>query len=126
MQNRGSGPGFVRFRPVRLASALALLLGLGPDRVGEPGFEKGQHCRLFWLQLREIVAQLGLDFWAVADLAVADVGHHVLRLVPRREMAVPAVVTLTADVDAPRTAEILGLRFDVARAEVPSSVSGPA
>lgn len=73
-----------------------------------------------------IRAQLGLDFWAVADLAVADVGHHVLRLVPRREMAVPAVVTLTADVDAPRTAEILGLRFDVARAEVPSSVSGPA
>jgi hypothetical protein len=73
-----------------------------------------------------IRAQLGLDFWAVADLAVADVGTHVLRLVPRREMAVPAVVTLAADVDAPRTAEVLGLRFDVARAEIPSSVPGPA
>src|SRR3990170_4145931 len=47
--------------------------------------------------------QLGLDFWAVADLAVADLGTHVVRLVPRGEMAVPAVVTLAAEVDAPRT-----------------------
>lgn len=62
--------------------------------------------------------QLGIDFWAVADLAVASIGHHVIRLVPRREMAVPAVVTLAADVDAPRTAELLGLRFDVERASV--------
>lgn len=66
-----------------------------------------------------IHAQLGIDFWAVADLAVADVGPHVLRLVPRREVATPAVVTLAADVDAPRTAELLGLRFDVERAVVP-------
>ncbi len=62
---------------------------------------------------------LGLDFWAVADLAVADVGPHVIRLVPRREMAVPAVITLAAQIDAPRTAELLGLRFDVERAELP-------
>lgn len=62
---------------------------------------------------------LGLDFWAVADLAVADVGPHVIRLVPRREMAVPAVITLAAEIDAPRTAELLGLRFDVERAELP-------
>ncbi len=64
-------------------------------------------------------AELGIDFWAVADLAVADVGPHVLRLVPRREMATPAVVTLAADVESPRTAELLGLRFDVERAAVP-------
>jgi hypothetical protein len=67
--------------------------------------------------------QLGLDFWAVADLAVATVGPHVIRLVPTREMAVPAVVTVAADVDAPRTAELFGLRFDVERAQVPSPVA---
>jgi len=60
--------------------------------------------------------QLGLDFWAVVDLAVADIGPHVVRLVPRGEMAVPAVVTLAAEVESPRTAELLGLRFDVERA----------
>ncbi len=63
--------------------------------------------------------ELGLDLWAVADLAVADIGPHVLRLVPRREMPVPAVVTLGADVASPRTAELLGLRFDVERVELP-------
>jgi hypothetical protein len=62
-----------------------------------------------------IHAQLGIDFWAVADLAVADVGRHVIRLVPRREMAVPAVVTLTAEIDEPTTAVLLGMRFDVQR-----------
>jgi hypothetical protein len=59
---------------------------------------------------------LGLDFWAVGDLAVADVGPHVIRFVRRREMAVPAVVTLAADLAAsvePRSAELLGLRFDL-------------
>jgi hypothetical protein len=63
--------------------------------------------------------RLGLDLWAVADLAVADIGPHVLRMVPRREMALPAVVTLAAEVDAPRTADLLGLRFDVERAQLP-------
>ena len=66
--------------------------------------------------------QLGLDFWAVADLAVADIGPHVVRLVPRREMAVPAVVTLSAAVESPRTAELLGMRFDVERAALPIPV----
>jgi hypothetical protein len=64
-------------------------------------------------------AELALDFWAVADLAVADIGPHVLRLIPRREMALPAVVTLGAEVDEPRIAELLGLRFDVERVELP-------
>ena len=70
-----------------------------------------------------IHAQLGIDFWAVADLAVADVGPHIVRLVPRREMPVPAVVTLTAEIDAPRTVDLLGMRFDVERAEMPSPVA---
>ncbi len=69
-----------------------------------------------------IHAQLGIDFWAVADLAVADVGPHVIRLVPTREMPVPAVVTLTAQIDAPTTAQLLGMRFDVERAAVPAPV----
>jgi hypothetical protein len=34
-------------------------------------------------------------------------------------MAVPAVVTLAAEVDAPRTMDLLGMRFDVERAELP-------
>lgn len=67
--------------------------------------------------------RLGLDLWAVADLAVCDIGPHVLRLVPRREMAEPAVVTLGADVATPRTAELLGLRFDVERVAVPVPTS---
>jgi hypothetical protein len=63
--------------------------------------------------------ELGLEFWAVADLAVADIGQHVLRLVPRREMAVPAVVTLGAGIDVARTEDLLGLRIDVERVELP-------
>ena len=66
--------------------------------------------------------QLGIDFWAVADLAVAAVGAHVLRIVPTREMAVPAVVTLAAEIESPRTVELLGLRFDVERAHLPAAV----
>jgi hypothetical protein len=63
--------------------------------------------------------ELGIDLWTVADLAVADIGPHVLRLVPMREMAVPAVVTIGAHVESARTAELLGLRFDVERVELP-------
>ena len=70
--------------------------------------------------------ELEIDFWAVADLAVADVGPHVIRLVPRREMAVPAVVTLAADVATPRTADLLGIRFDVEIARIPVPEPYPA
>jgi hypothetical protein len=63
--------------------------------------------------------QLGIDMWAVADLAVAEVGPHVIRLVPRREMSVPAVVTVGAEVDTPRTLDLLGVRFDVERVALP-------
>jgi hypothetical protein len=55
----------------------------------------------------------------VADLAVCTLGPHVLRFVPRREMEVPAVITLGADVETPVTAELLGLRFNVERVEMP-------
>jgi Glyoxalase-like domain len=67
--------------------------------------------------------ELGIDVWAVADLAVADVGPHVVRLVPQREMPVPAVVTLGAAIEAPRTVELFGLRFDVERVDLPIPVT---
>jgi hypothetical protein len=67
----------------------------------------------------ELHEELELDFWAVADLAVADVGRHVLRIVPRRETPVPAVITLGADVDTPRTADLFGIRFDVEHVDLP-------
>ncbi|MGH2428867.1 MAG: VOC family protein [Candidatus Limnocylindria bacterium] len=63
--------------------------------------------------------QLGLEFWAVADLAVCTVGPHTIRLVPEREMPVPAVVTIGAEVEAPRAVEALGVRFDVEWVELP-------
>ncbi len=68
--------------------------------------------------------ELGIEFWAVADLAVCTVGRHTIRLVPRREMEVPAIVVLGAAVDAPRSATMLGLRFDVEPAEVTAVLAG--
>jgi Glyoxalase-like domain len=56
---------------------------------------------------------LGLEFWSVADLAVCSLGPHTIRLVPTREMPVPAVVVIAADVGEPRTIEAFGLRFDI-------------
>ena len=53
----------------------------------------------------------GVAFSQPHAVAVADIGPHVLRIVPRREMPVPVVVTLGAGVDAPRTVDLLGLRF---------------
>jgi Glyoxalase-like domain len=67
--------------------------------------------------------ELEIDFWAVADLAVADIGPHVVRLVPQREMPVPAIVTLGAEVEAPRTVDLFGIRFDVERVDVPARVA---
>ncbi|HET7686705.1 MAG TPA: VOC family protein [Candidatus Limnocylindria bacterium] len=64
-------------------------------------------------------AQLGIEFWAVADLAVVELGPHVIRLRPPREMSHPAVLTLDAEVEVPRTADLFGMRFDVARVELP-------
>ncbi len=67
--------------------------------------------------------ELGLEFWAVADLAVCSVGPHTIRLVPRREMEVPAIVVLGAAVEAPRSSTLLGMRFDVEPAEVAAALA---
>lgn len=64
--------------------------------------------------------ELGIEFWAVLDLAVATIGRHVIRLVPSREMDVPAVVTLGAGLEAPRSVELLGTRLDMAPVDVPT------
>ncbi len=61
----------------------------------------------------EYTAELGIEFWAVADLAVVELGPHIVRLRPLREMSHPAVVTLDAEIEAPRTADLFGMRFDV-------------
>jgi hypothetical protein len=70
----------------------------------------------------DYAAQLGLEFWAVADLAVCTVGPHTIRLVPSREMEVPAVVVIGAAVETPRTVEALGIRFDVEPVVLPVPV----
>jgi catechol 2,3-dioxygenase-like lactoylglutathione lyase family enzyme len=67
--------------------------------------------------------QLGVEFWAVADLAVCAVGRHTVRLVPSREIEVPAAVVIGAAVDAPRSVQALGMRFDVEPVELPVLVA---
>jgi hypothetical protein len=62
---------------------------------------------------------LGLEFWAVGDLAVCTIGRHTIRLVRARDMEVPAAVTLGAAVEGPRSAAELGMRFDVEWVELP-------
>jgi hypothetical protein len=61
----------------------------------------------------EYFAELGLELWAVADLAVATVGPHTIRLLPTHEMPVAAEVVLGAEVPAPRTVDALGVRFSI-------------
>jgi Glyoxalase-like domain len=56
---------------------------------------------------------LGIEFWAVSDLAVAAVGSHVMRLVPSREMDMPAVVTLGAEIAQPQSIDALGIRIAI-------------
>jgi hypothetical protein len=56
---------------------------------------------------------IGLEFWTVADLAVCSIGPHTIRLVPTREMPVPAVVVVGAAVEEPRSIEAFGMRFDI-------------
>jgi hypothetical protein len=75
---------------------------------------------------RTLEEGLGVGVRAVADLAVAQVGSHVVRLLPRREMAAPAVIVLGADVETPRVADLLGLRFDVEPVGLPVQAPNPA
>jgi catechol 2,3-dioxygenase-like lactoylglutathione lyase family enzyme len=70
----------------------------------------------------EYAAEIGVEFWAVADLAVTTVGPHTIRLVPSREMEVPAAIVIGADVEGPRTLEALGLRFDIEPVKLPAAV----
>jgi hypothetical protein len=63
--------------------------------------------------------QLGLEFWAVADVAVCAVGRHTLRLVPRSQMDTAAVVNLGAPVDEQRACELLNVRFNLQPVELP-------
>lgn len=65
---------------------------------------------------------LGLDVWSVADLAVCSVGPHTIRLVPVREMPVPAVVVVGAAVPEPRSVEAFGMRFDVEPVATPAVI----
>ena len=71
----------------------------------------------------ELATVLGITAQAVGDLAIVTVGPHEIRFRPRREMPVPAVVRLTADVTSPRTAELLGMRFDVQPVPAPIAPS---
>jgi Glyoxalase-like domain len=68
--------------------------------------------------------ELGLEFWAVVDLAVCSVGRHVIRLVPTREMETPAAITLGAQVEAPRSSQVFGLRIDVEPVAAPVVAAG--
>jgi len=61
----------------------------------------------------DYAAEVGVELWAVGDLAVGTVGRHVIRLVPSREMEVAAAVTIGAGVEVPRTYQAFGVRFDV-------------
>ena len=70
----------------------------------------------------EYAAQIGVEFWAVADLAVSTVGPQTIRLVPSGEMEVPAAIVIGADVEGPRTLEALGLRFDIEPVKLPAAV----
>ena len=68
--------------------------------------------------------ELGLEFWAVVDLAVCTVGRHVIRLVPTREMDTPAAITIGAQVEAPRSSQVLGLRIDIEPVAAPVVAAG--
>jgi hypothetical protein len=69
---------------------------------------------------------LDVPVHAVADLGVVEVGAHEMRLVPRREMAVPAAITLSAEVETPTAAALLGLHIGVERASTALAAAPPA
>lgn len=68
----------------------------------------------------DYATEIGVELWAVADLAVASIGLHTVRLVPTRGTDVAATVVLGAAVDMPRSIEALGMRFDVEPVRVPA------
>lgn len=64
--------------------------------------------------------ELGLEFWAVADLAVCSIGQHTIRLRPSGQMPVPAAVVLGAEVEAPRSLQALGMQLDIEPVDLPA------
>jgi hypothetical protein len=56
-------------------------------------------------------AELQLDFWALGELAVTEIGPHVLRAIPRGNLDLPAAVHLGAGIPSARTVDALGIRF---------------
>ena len=54
------------------------------------------------------------------NIAVADVGPHVIRLVPGHHEPAAAAVLLTADVGTRRSAEAFGLHFIIEPAAAPA------
>jgi hypothetical protein len=71
-----------------------------------------------------IARSLGVTTDSVADLAVIPLGPHELRLLPRREMAVPAALTVAADVGSPMSVEVLGLRIGIEAVDMPVPTRG--
>ncbi len=65
-------------------------------------------------------ADLGLEFWAVDDVAVCSVGRHVIRLVAG---APSAMVTLGAGIGASRSVTACGVRFEIVPATLPAATS---
>jgi hypothetical protein len=59
----------------------------------------------------ELASTLGVPVQAVPDLAVVEVGAHVVRFLARRNMAVAAAVVLSAEVGTPVSVDLFGLRF---------------
>ena len=57
--------------------------------------------------------ETGLPSRAAVDLAVVEVGGHLVRFRPRREMAFDAAITLSAGVAEPIAVDAAGLRWQV-------------
>lgn len=68
----------------------------------------------------DCLSQLGLEFWAVGDVAVCAIGRHAVRLAPPRHAESRAAVVIGAAVEAPRSVDALGMRFDVRPVTLPS------
>jgi hypothetical protein len=68
---------------------------------------------------------LGAPTHAVADLAVIEIGSHEVRILPRREMPVPAAITIGADVETPISVEVVGVRIGIESVKAPVPASEP-
>jgi catechol 2,3-dioxygenase-like lactoylglutathione lyase family enzyme len=62
---------------------------------------------------------LDLQFWAVGDVAVCSVGRHAIQLVGGEAAA---TIVIGAEVDAPRSVNVSGIRFEIVPATLPAAV----